>query len=202
MVRNMRWAAVAVVLGTASVAAAQSEEPAIDKVDEKVDEKVDQVKASGGAGNFGQADQLVLGSDFDMRLGYRDTDEKFYIRLAPAGDYFFQENLSLGAAVTLGTTIGEGPEVTTLGALVRAGYNMPFQETLSLWPRVGFGIFHQNASTQLAADTTSFQIQLSAPVLFHPASNFFVGAGPNLDVFLGDGSGFDLGVRTVVGGYF
>ncbi|HET9450810.1 MAG TPA: hypothetical protein VFO83_08015 [Aggregicoccus sp.] len=198
----MRWVAVAAVLGTASVAAAQSEEPAIEQVPEKVDEKVAEVKAGGGAGNFGQVDQLVLANDFDMRLGYRDTDEKFYIRLAPAADYFFQENLSLGAAVQLGTTIGEGPEVTTLGALVRAGYNMPFQETLSLWPKLGFGIFHQNSSTQLAPDTTSFQIQLSAPVVFHPANHFFVGAGPNLDIFLGDGSGFDIGIRTVVGGYF
>lgn len=205
MVRNMRWAAVAVVLGTASVAAAQSEgssESAIDQVDDKMGEKVESVKAGGGAGNFGRADQLVITGDFDMGLGYRTTDDKFYIELAPSGDYFIQDNISIGAGLVLGTTVGDGPDSTSLGANVSLGYNMPVAETLSFWPKVRTGIIHQDTSSIEGADTTAFQIGLFAPVMFHPANHFFVGAGPNIDFFLGDGSGVDLGLSTVIGGYF
>lgn len=205
MVRNMRWAAVAVVLGTASLAAAQSsEEPPINQVDDKVGEKVDTVKAGGGAGNFGRADQLVITGAFDMRLGYRTVGEadKFYIQLAPSGDYFIQDNISIGAGLTLGTTIGDGPDDTELGANVSLGYNMPVAETLSFWPKARSGIIHQDTSSIEGADTTAFQIGIYAPVLFHPTNHFFVGAGPNVDFFIGDNSGVDLGLSTVIGGYF
>ena len=202
MVRKMQWAAAALVLGTASVAAAQSNEPAINQVPERTSEKVEQVKSTANAGNFGRESQLVIDGNFDARLGYRTTDDKFYINVAPGLDYFIKDQISVGASLDLGTTIGDGPDETVLGGAVRLGYNMPVAESLSFWPRAKAGIVHSSTSTIAASDTTSFLIGLDAPVLFHPVNHFFVGAGPKLDFFIGDGSGVDIGVQTLIGGYF
>ncbi|MBF5045744.1 hypothetical protein FGE12_25275 [Aggregicoccus sp. 17bor-14] len=202
MLRKMQWAAAALVLGTASVAAAQSDEPAINQVPEKTSEKVQQVKSSADAGNFGRMNQLVIDGAFDARLGYRTTDDKFYINVAPGLDYFIKDNVSVGASVNLGTTIGDGDDETQIGGQLRLGYNMPVAETLSLWPRAKAGIVYSSSSAINSPKTTSFLLGVEAPVLFHPVNHFFVGAGPKIDFFLGDGSGVDLGVQTIVGGYF
>jgi hypothetical protein len=217
MVRNMRWAAAALVLGTASVAAAQSDQETLgekaerteDKTEQAVDDKVDAVKMSGGANNFGQMNQLVISQDFNINMGFDlngdGQADQFNVAISPSADFFIQQNLSIGGFVTLAHSFREGDDPTDIGVGVRAGYNQMLAENASVWPRIGFSILNaENPQGPLGstAGETSFIISLDAPVLFHPANHFFVGFGPAVSFKLGGVDGVGLSLNSLVGGYF
>jgi hypothetical protein len=210
MVRNIRWAAAAVVLGTASVAAAQEDQSLPEKAEEQAEQKVEQVKASAGAANFGHVNQLVISQDMAFNLATDindDATDSLSIELSPAADYFIQENLSLGGFVTLDHTIigGGAADVTNLGIGVRAGYNIPVAENASIWPKVGFAIANRDVPGATGGSTggdTSAELSVDAPVLFHPANHFFVGFGPAVTFRIGGADGIGLALNSVVGGYF
>ena len=212
MVRNIRWAAAAVVLGTATVAAAQEGQSLPEKAEEQAESKMDQVKASGGASNFGHVNQLVISQDMAFNLSFDlngdGEADALRLRIAPAADYFIQENLSIGAQANIDQTfIGDGSEdLTNFGVGVRGGYNIPVTEAASIWPRVGLSIERNDLKTDQNSGATggdfAFVATLSAPILFHPANHFFVGIGPSLGFKVGGAEGLNLSVNSLVGGYF
>ena len=212
MVRNIRWAAAAVVLGTATVAAAQEDQSLPQKAEEQAESKVEMVKSGGGAANFGQVNQLVISQDmaFNLSFDFNGDGEAdvLRLRLAPSADFFIQENLSIGAQAYLDQAfVGDNREdVTNLGLGVRAGYNIPVTEAASLWPRVGVSIERNDIPTDQNSGATggdlAFVVDLSAPVLFHPANHFFVGFGPAVNFKLGGADGVGLSLNSLVGGYF
>lgn len=212
MVRNMRWVAVAAVLGTASVAAAQEDQSLPEKAVGQAEEKVEQVKASGGAANFGQVNQLVISQDMAFNLSFDINGDgeadALRVRIAPAGDFFIQENLSIGAQAYIDQTfIGNDVEdLTNLGLSARAGYHIPVSESASLWPKVGVGFERNDFKTDQNSGGTggdlAVVVNLSAPLLFHPANHFFVGMGPMFALKVGGAEGVNISLNSVVGGYF
>lgn len=150
-------------------------------------------------GNFGSMGQIVIGSEFQGSIGYHSGREAFFIGLRPSVDYFLQENLSIGGAVALGTTFMSGDDPLELGLRVRAGYNVPINERVTVWPTLGLGVIHYD---QFLASGTFFEVAITAPFLVHLAPHFFVGGGPGLITQLGEDTAVTLQLSTVVGGYF
>ncbi|ADO69204.1 hypothetical protein [Stigmatella aurantiaca] len=164
-----------------------------------VEASAQEVRRSGG-GRFGSTGEIVLSSDLSGAIGYRSAgDGQFFISLRPAGDYFLKENLSLGGYLTLATVFQEGPNQVEVGLGVRGGYNIWLNETVSVWPRLGLGLNHQDYGF---GDRTFLAISLDAPFLVHLTSSFFIGAGPGLITELGDDTSATLQVSTLLGGHF
>ncbi|SEM53890.1 hypothetical protein SAMN05444354_11885 [Stigmatella aurantiaca] len=184
MKRNgMQWPALALVAGLIFTVEASAQEV-----------------RRGGVGRFGSAGEIVLSSDLSGSIGYRSAgDGQFFIVLQPAGDYFLKENLSLGGYVTLATVFQEGPNAVQAGLGVRGGYNIWLNETVSVWPRLGLGVNHEDYGI---GDRTFLSISLEAPFLVHLTSSFFIGAGPGLITELGDDTSATLQVSTLLGGHF
>ncbi len=182
MMRNTQWQTLGLVAGLIlSVEAAAQE--------------IDRPVSSGG---FGTVGQVVISDDLSGSIGYTSgAGDAFFIRLNPAADYFFKENLSLGGYVTLATAFQDGEDPLTVGLGVRAGYNIPLNSTVSVWPRLGLAVGHTSPF-----DRTFLEISLTGPFLVHLAPHFFVGGGPGLVTQLGDDTVATLSVSTLVGGYF
>jgi hypothetical protein len=174
-------------------------------------EEEDIVGNSSNARNFGKVGQIVINSAFlgpslvltssgpGGALGYESDSKAFFISLNPSADYFLQENLSIGGSVGLATTISDGPDLLAVSLRVRAGYNIPMNDKVSVWPTLGLGIGHLDIGL---ADTTYFEVAINAPFLYHIAPHFYVGAGPGLTTLLGDDTSVTLQASTVLGGYF
>lgn len=190
--RSMLGACAALVLGTATAASAQEAEKNPIK------------RIEGGADTFGQAGQLVISQDFDLELSYNTAgSDSFTIVLAPGADYFISNNISLGAGLNFAQIFTSGEDATSIGLNVRAGYNLMYSESISFWPKVQLGFLYNKApSFQFGNDGTFLQLGVFAPVVLHPTNHFFIGLGPNIDIFLGDGDGLNFGARSVIGGYF
>jgi hypothetical protein len=186
MKRNMQWQVLALVAGL--VISVKANAQAVEK------------HVSGG--DFGSTGQVVISDDLFGSIGYRSVngpDDAFFIILQPAADYFLKENVSLGGFVKLSTAFQSGDNPLTAGLGVRVGYNIPMNQTVSLWPRLGLAVEHTN---EVLDDRTFLEISLTAPFLVHLAPHFFVGGGPGLITQLGDGTVATLQLNTIVGGYF
>jgi hypothetical protein len=132
------------------------------------------------------------------------------IVIAPSGDYFVAPNISVGALVGF----ANGGDVTTFGLMPRVGYSLDLTNVLSIWPRLGIGYFYTSVSGPGgSASGYTIPLLIEAPVLWHPAPHFFIGAGPMLKTELvnkGDVGGMSVdgpkttnfGVTTMIGGYF
>jgi hypothetical protein len=116
--------------------------------------------------------------------------------VAPALDYFVVDNLSIGAQVMFGvvstnsttttgpngtTTTTAGSSTTLYGIGPQVGYNIPLGESISFWPKVFFGYVGASGNnTSLSSGT----IGVFAPFLFHIATHFYAGAGPDFSTQL------------------
>jgi hypothetical protein len=152
--------------------------------------------------------------------------------IEPAFDYFYEPNLSAGAAVlfrysdsTSGIAISD--QSVTYGVTGHVGSNVWLGRVASVWPLVSLGLwqdrhtFSGGAGGSISVDGTPFQlgssteitenaffIEFFAPFLFHPASHFFVGIGPDAfwDVVHTANSISNkrtyIGVSSTVGGWF
>ena len=85
---------------------------------------------------------------------------------------------------------------------------MGLADSVSLWPRLGRRPDHHASGNggQNAYDVT---LTVSVPVLWHPGSHFFLGAGPALSTQLvnkidgaNQGKLTDIGLTALIGGYF
>jgi hypothetical protein len=104
--------------------------------------------------------------------------------IAPAGDYFVIDNLSIGAQVMVGVvttspSMGKGTTTTLYGIAPQIGYNLALTDSISFWPKVFFAYAgasqSDNGLSQNAGTIGAF-----APFLFHIATHFYVGVGPNV----------------------
>jgi hypothetical protein len=182
------------------------------------------VTSSTGMGSQGQ---IVLAADLPMlttsplfsvvrtstSMGGGSTTD---IVIAPSGDYFIAPNISVGALVGFANGSATGGDVTTFGLMPRAGYSLSLTDVLSIWPRLGIGYFYTSISPTGGGGSVSgytIPLNIEAPILWHPAPHFFIGAGPMLKTELvnkGEVAGMtvdgpkttDLGVTTMIGGYF
>jgi hypothetical protein len=197
--------------------------------------------ASGGgadtAGMFGQAGQIVLMTELDgSTLNIAHSDISFLhvgqssvggmasssanmFSLTPMGHYFIMPNVSISAGVVIVhgdiPTGGLGSaSATALGLLVGAGYNLHLTPMLSAWAQLQIGYVHESFSFMNTDFTGSMvPLQISVPILFHPAEHFFLGLGPILrtqlsnsvsamGVSMDQSKETDIGLTAVIGGYF
>jgi hypothetical protein len=103
--------------------------------------------------------------------------------LAPAADYFVIDNLSIGAQVMVGVETtsppqGTGTTTTMYGIAPQIGYNLALTDSISFWPKVFFA--YAGASTNNNGPSASIgTLGVFAPFLFHIATHFYAGVGPN-----------------------
>jgi len=183
-----------------------------------------------GSGVFGSVGQVVIADDVGfmpegpgLAIVHESTSKNgpssTTIVFQPSLDYFVAPNVSVGGQVeiahgssdiSLGGIDASGTG-TVLGIEVRGGYNFPLTDSFSVWPRLGLGYFHESSSASGTADSTAYQLNLllSIPVLWHPSSHFFVGAGPGFVTELVSkiegnsvGKSTDVGLTALLGGYF
>ena len=132
------------------------------------------------------------------------------VNITPALDYFVAPNLSIGGQLgfqhqsfsTPGSNVSEVGSGFVVG--VRGGLNVPLAPALSLWPRLSLTYL----SLSGGGFTNSWvPLTIFVPLLWHPASHFFLGGGPVFSTELSNsyesnGLSVDGGKTTVVGGYF
>jgi hypothetical protein len=147
---------------------------------------------------FGGPGTLAISSD--MNLGFFGSSisegggSTWTFLLAPAADYFVIQGLSVGGQISYshvhassgGTGTGASSTSTStdtdsFGIGPRVGYNIPINDWLSFWPKVGL-IFSDMATKGASGNT--FDVQVYAPVLLHLAPHFFAGLGPGIQTDL------------------
>lgn len=175
---------------------------------------------------FGGEGQLVLTTATDAsvsaRFYSRSSGTNTSVNLSPALDYFLGQNVSIGVdtfvAYSKSTTLDPaGATVhtssTSFGFGPRLGVNFPLTRALSLWPvlEFGSGTVDTNQTSPSGVNQHSRQrtwVELSAPLLVHPVTHFFLGGGPVFfhELFDKDQNQYEndatvLGVNFVLGGW-
>jgi streptogramin lyase len=172
-------------------------------------------RATGPAEVFGAAGQIAISSDAALLIQRRTLSGveggTTQIQLAPAADYFVITNLSVGGFVGFDYTTSGENESSRFSIGPRVGYNIPFSDLISIWPKVGFSFAHTSTTaTRTTGNTTvsttnsadAFALNLFAPVVFHPVRHFFAGFGPFLDVDIsGDPRATVFGGKLTIGGW-
>lgn len=179
---------------------------------------VPNVPADAPSAIFGTKGQLAISSDAGFELSntsISDVDgSTTRLILRPAIDYFVVDYLSLGGFLGLEYLSTPGGSTTQFSIGPRVGYNIPFSESFSFWPKLGFSL----ASTSVEAEdtetpdgvivpgeeesSTSLQLNIFAPVMFHPVEHFFLGVGPAFDLDLtGDEKATTIAARLTLGGW-
>jgi hypothetical protein len=176
------------------------------------------VEADSPSGIFGGRGQLAISSDAGLSLentsisGQDGSATRLILR--PAVDYFVIDYLSLGGFLGVDYLSTPGGSATQMSIGPRIGYNIPFSESFSFWPKIGFS-FASTSQEEEDVETpdgevipgddessTSLQLNLFAPVMFHPVQHFFLGLGPAFDLDLtGDEKATTIGVRLALGGW-
>jgi hypothetical protein len=164
----------------------------------------------GPARNFGGKGQLAFLSDNTLDIRH-SSDKVTTIQFAPAADYFVIDNLSVGGFIGFSYAKAGNADGTRFSIGPRVGYNLPLTNMISLWPKIGLAYAHSSAgfSTRqgdVSIDTSksndSLALNLFVPVMFHPATHFFLGLGPYLDTDLsGDNRVTAFGIKLSVGGW-
>jgi hypothetical protein len=176
-----------------------------------------------GSAVFGGPGQLAISGDMQVTVqgesysapnGQTAPNSTTSAVLAPAGDFFVTQGLSLGGQVLFGHTEIRGFQgsANTFGIGPRVGYNIALGDTFSVWPKVFFQFqtlsFSNNGGSQNSTSIGAF-----VPFLAHPAPHFFLGLGPNVEtelsnsVSVGSGPSVDgvktttYGIMFVVGGW-
>jgi hypothetical protein len=169
------------------------------------------VRSSSPSGRFGEQGQKAVSSDAGLSISNTSASgvdgSTTTLILRPAVDWFFMDSVSLGGFVGVEYTSSQGGSSTVISLGPRLGYNLPLSERLSFWPKLGFSL----ASTSFEDDAvvgdddesnTSVQLNLFAPLMFHPVQHFFLGLGPALDQDLsGDDKATTIAVRLTLGGW-
>jgi hypothetical protein len=171
------------------------------------------VVADSPSGRFGLKGQLAVSSDTGLSISNTSISgidgSSTTLLLRPAVDYFIADSISVGGFLGVEYTSAPGGSSTAVSVGPRVGYNLPLAERFSLWPKIGFSF----ASTSQETDdvgpiegedetSTSIQLNLFAPFMFHPVEHFFLGFGPALDVDLsGDNKATTIAARLTLGGW-
>lgn len=181
---------------------------------------------------FGAPGVVVLSGDTSFNFGFatysgESEAKRAYVTFQPGFDVFVARNFSVGASISVAHTFARGYSqtglydyfYTSVAAGPRFGYAIPLGRWLSLYPRVNLSVAYTSSvskgvsldyvPTQLNGSSTAPYLFVFVPLLFHPTSSFFVGAGPSFyKDFGGKGGNADLdeqstfNFRMIVGGYF
>ena len=140
---------------------------------------------------FGEQGQLAISNDVDLGFLAQSTSDgggtTMTLSIAPAVDYFVLRGLSLGGQLFFTHTDDSGSDITTnvVAAGPRVGYALPLGDHFSFWPRVAVLVDDTTASASAASGGAStsggifaFDVQVFAPLLWHPRPHFFLGLGP------------------------
>lgn len=182
--------------------------------------------ASAAPATLGQGGQIAIRGDFDLQFHNSsvkppsgESKSTTTFRVGPAADYFVIDNVSVGAQLSYAHL---AEDTNQIRLAPRVGYHLALADKLSLWPTAGiyWQTLNSKLSVTVAGNTTTTDISssqlglvLDVPILFHPASNFFLGLGPRFTMDLtstsksGDASAdgsktTDIGVVSTIGGYF
>src|SRR6185369_2665373 len=176
---------------------------------------------------FGGPGQVVLTTATDASIGHRTYSNskcsETYLTIEPGIDYFVTDHASIGATLVIAHSGGTGLDYsgtrtefasTSFGLELGAGYNLRLSAIASIWLRgnVGFGSFDSSVSSASGTNQhngTRGWVDASTPLLVHPATHFFVGAGPflfrelsNWDQYNRENKATRLGLSLVLGGWF
>jgi hypothetical protein len=171
---------------------------------------------TGPAEMFGAQRQIAISSDASLTIQRRTISDvsggTTSIQLAPAADYFVANNLSIGGFVAFDYTTSGDNDSSRFSIGPRVGYNFPFSDLVSIWPKGGFSYAHTSSTVSVpgsggsnVSTTTSsgaFALNIFVPVMFHPVRHFFAGFGPFLDTDLsGDAKATAFGGKLTIGGW-
>jgi hypothetical protein len=166
---------------------------------------------------FGALGQIAVSADLQLDVVHRSqgNGSRTTVVIRPALDYFLMPNVSVGGFVGFSSgSASFGPlagntDLTEFSLGARAGYNLRIADTLSLWGQARLVYSHDTFTPPAGPGTggSIFSVSLYAPLLFHPAPHFFVGAGPVLsqeivDSVASQSTATDFGLLSIVGGYF
>ncbi len=115
------------------------------------------------------------------------------VELNPGADTFLAPNVSVGGNLLFSHTSGSGSSV---GADVRAGYNLNLTESVGLWPTARYFVVHHPSP----AGTATFFV-VFAPFLWHATPHFFLGGGPALNVGVSGNDYTQFGLDFTLGGW-
>jgi hypothetical protein len=177
-----------------------------------------EVRANSPSGRFGSKGQIAVSSDTGFSISNTSVSgidgSSTQIVLRPAVDYFVMDYLSVGGFVGVEYTSTPGGSASSVSIGPRVGYNLPLSERLSFWPKLGFAIARTSQTDEGAVlpggtivggddeDNTSVQLNIFAPLMFHPVQHFFLGLGPAFDLDLnGDAKATTIAIRLTLGGW-
>lgn len=170
---------------------------------------------NGPAEQFGGKGQLAISSDAALSISSRSLSgvdgSTTEIQLEPAVDYFVIRSLSVGGSLLFDYKKTGDTHSTRFGIGPRVGYNIPFSDLVSVWPKLGFSIANSSEPTTIVKPTgtttenvsnTAVALNVFVPVMFHPAPHFFAGFGPFIDTDLsGDSKATTFGAKLTLGGW-
>jgi hypothetical protein len=160
-------------------------------------------------GTFGSASR-TLGQDSRLSLGHTsEGGGSTLLALALGADYFVVRDLSVGAAIAYGRELDRWGA----GGSARVGYNVPLGSKFSVWPRIDLSYEHWARGEGSVATLNRLHVGGYAPLLFHPATHFFVGLGPMMTQGIyarsSDAAATNaeklvtiVGLQSVLGGWF
>lgn len=177
-----------------------------------------EVRANSPSGVFGARGQLAISSDAGLSISNTSIEDidgsTTTLVLRPAVDYFVINYLSIGGFLGVQYDSTSGGSTTAISIGPRVGYNIPLSERFSVWPKIGFSFASTSQETDDATGaggvtiegedetSTSLQLNLFAPVMFHPVQHFFIGFGPAFDLDLtGDSKATTIAARLTLGGW-
>ena len=222
-----RWlmAALALTLGLSSTARGQQQSEPRAQTDQPTPPPatpavptppIPQKSHAGAAGDFGNPGQFVVGVDVPFQNDAAQValvpsnvsmggGSSTIVAIRPSLDYFVAPNVTVGGMVGYvrgDSTFGGGASSDTEVIVgVRGGYNLRMTDLVSLWGRVEVVYAH------ISGGVTGYLVPLivNVPVLIHPASHFFLGAGPTFSTELASSSvarTTNYGLQGIIGGYF
>jgi len=187
----------------------------------------EELKHEKSAELFGGPGQIVLTSATDASITHRtysnSKGSETYLTIEPGIDYFVTDHASIGGSLVIAHSGGTGLDYsgtstefasTSFGLDLGAGYNLRLSTIASIWLRgkVGFGSVDSSVSSASGSNQhtrTRGWVDVSAPILVHPATHFFFGAGPfllhdlsNRDQYNYENKATRLGLSLVLGGWF
>lgn len=168
-------------------------------------------------GEFGALGQIAVSADVQFDIVHRSQGGagQTTVVLRPALDYFLLPSFSVGgfigfaqASASFGPLAGN-TDLTEVSLGARAGYDLRLTEVLSAWGQARLSYAHDTFTAPVGGSTGGSIVSLAlfAPLLFHPAPHFFLGAGPTLSQQLANSipnqsTATDFGLLSTIGGYF
>jgi len=174
---------------------------------------------------FGERGQWVLDNRFALAAVHSGPQgggpdySANGIRLAPSAAIFVSRRFSVGLGLDLQrqSIWFEGSQLhsqlTRAAVVPRIGYALLLGEHFAVWPEVGVRV-GRNWSSQWGSQTSSWTstdvgLLVTAPVLWHPVSHFFLGVGPSFSYDFGAAESQALkpayssvGLTSLIGGNF